>query len=338
MMNLIFRSVENINDGKFLYSILDFLSPLFLLKSEGVSTYTYFGGWRRKAYKAWLRLGYKTAFLKLDLRSAYRFRIKLFIGIVKGELPGAVAAAKHYLQVMNNEDFLSFLCIDSHLKNYVKTLGGYEFECHLNQADEREVLGKSILIGPSVDPRALDICAYDTVIFIKPPTVQLQLSGKRVLVFLNHAWINNELDSIAEWIEKVPSTTLISPASIPSLGVSRHPAFGEILSGPLGASPMGLQRALIVLLSSFIMSRLELAGFDFSLSKCPYNDTYPSRIWKLGGERDVILWSNSVHDFFYNFLLTRILINANEFIHGDVKYLVNTSSEEIAEMFKITYQ
>jgi hypothetical protein len=199
-------------------------------------------------------------------------------------------------------------------------------------------LGKALLIGPGADTANLDLTDFDSIIFIKPPKVKINLEGKIIVVILNNFWIKNKVESIYSWMQDYPQTSLVSPQDMFEIGITEHKAFKSIRNGPNGASPMGLQRALIILTTSFNFSNLELQGFDFSLSEQPYHESYPSGIKELGVEKDVILWSNSIHDFFYNFYLTKAILKRHKNINGHVREITDSNPAAIARMFEAVYR
>ena len=72
---------------------------------------------------------------------------------------------------------------------------------------------------------------------------------------------------------------------------------------------------------------------NLSLSKKPYHESYPSIIETLGDQKDIILWSNSVHDFFYNFYLTKSLLINDSRVESNLLDIVIKTPAMINELF-----
>ena len=338
---MIFRLLaylEEINNGKLLLYIINLFSIWFRINKLQVKDIEKLGVVRARILKAKLRLGYKVNFINVDLISAYKLRIFHFIAISRGVIIGERNDARHYLEVINNSEFLDYINLDSNLLAIMKGYDVFQLPSIDVRSDCSTSLGKALLVGPATDASKLDLTDFDSIIFIKPPKVKLKLDGKIIVVILNNFWIRNKVESIYSWMRDYPQTFLVSPQDMVEIGITEHKAFKSIRNGPNGASPMGLQRALIILITSFNFSNLELQGFDFSLSQRPYDESYPSGIKELGIEKDVILWSNSIHDFFYNFYLTKAILKRHKNISGHVRKITDSNPAAIARTFESIYR
>lgn len=330
--------LEKINNGKLLLFFVEIVSILLRINKLQIEDIEKIGPVRARVLKTRFRLGYKVKFINLDLISAYKLRLFHFIAISRGLMVGNRDDACHYLEVINNSEFLDYIKLDSNLLAIMKGYDVFQLSTINSTSDCSMSLGRALLIGPGEDMANLDLTEFDTIVFIKPPKIKMNLTGKMIVVILNNAWIKNEARSIHSWLQDYPQTCLVSPQDIFEIGISKHKAFQSIRTGPCGASPMGLQRALIILTTSFNFNNLELKGFNFSLSKHSYHESYPSRIKELGVEKDIILLSNSVHDLFYNFYLTKAILKRHKNINGYVRGITDTNPETIATMFETIYK
>jgi len=338
MISRFLAYLEKINNGKLLLYIVNFFSIWFRINKLQVEDIEKLGVVRARILKAKFRLGYKVNFINVDLISAYKLRLLHFIAISRGLMIGDRNDARHYLEVINNSEFLNYIKLDSNLLAIMKGYDVFQLPSIDVTSDCSMSLGKALLIGPGADTANLDLTDFDSIIFIKPPKVKINLEGKIIVVILNNFWIKNKVESIYSWMQDYPQTSLVSPQDMCEIGITEHKAFKSIRNGPNGASPMGLQRALIILTTSFNFSNLELQGFDFSLSEQPYHESYPSGIKELGVEKDVILWSNLIHDFFYNFYLAKAILKRHKNINGHVREITDSNPAAIARMFEAVYR
>lgn len=335
----IFNFIYQICDGKFLFVISGILIKLLNIEDSSIDSLLKLNKFKRRVLKIRFKLGYSINFLNLNLKEAYRFRVKYFIGIFLNIFEGDSDKARHYLETINHEDFISLLNLnqeylllfDDLKKNFKSEKNPY--------IKNRKFIGKTIILGPAVDLSTINISDYETIVFIKPPQNNNFLN-KRIIVILNNIWIREKKESIINWLNQNPNSEVLSPKSIKGTFVKRDRVFDNILTGPDGSSPMGLQRALVIIENKYNFTKLELKGFDFSLSQNPYHKSYPSLLEKLGkgGQKDAILWSNSVHDFIYNILLTRDILSKNSDIKGKVREITQIRIEQVINLFESIYR
>ena len=290
--------LEGFNNGKFLFYAIEIIVFVLRLRQVKLQDVEKLSSINKKILNIRFRLGYKINFLNLNLINAYRFRLFHFACIATGVIKGNSESSKKYLSVMGNSEFLKFLNLDHELTKYIKNIKKNNPFSYCLHSEKKTLIGRSIFIGPSIDVNNVDLENYETLIFIKPPRTDLIPKNKNIIVFLNNSWIKKEIDSIHKWIKDYPHTKFISPQNIKSIGLNKEEFLEDLFVAPHGASPMGLQRALFFIKNKYHFKKLNIIGFNLSLSKRPYHKSYPSIIKTLGAEKDIILWSNSVHDFF----------------------------------------
>ncbi len=339
MFKRIFSFIENINNGRPLYSILSLVSKIFLLNDIDTDRIKTLSSFRKRILSSWLRVGYRVDFLNLNLKSAYKKRILLKLYISMGIIKGDKILADHYLSVINNINLFEYIGLDQKVKDYINLINTFEltkYKCKDNNS-EFDSLGRAVLLGPNIDIKEFNLNEFDTIVFIKPPKIEIDLENKNLIIFLNNAWIKENKKLIIEWDTKFPASIFISPQDIKEINIHKDRIFSKMPKGLFGASPMGLQRALLILKSKFIYQELSICGFDFSLSEEPYHDSYPSIIETLGNQKDIILWSNSVHDFLYNFYLTKIILNNDSRINGSLDDIIKMNPNDLIELFEDIY-
>ena len=331
--NIAINYLENFNNGKFLFFIIELISIILRLRYLKLENVKKLNPLSKKILNIRLRLGYKVNFLNLNLLRAYKFRLFHFVCIAHGAIKGDSESSKKYLSIVGSNEFLEYLNLDNEVATYIKKLQRNNPVTYDTESQEIKIIGKTLLVGPGIDVMGLDISLYDTVIFIKPPKADLVLKNKNIIVMLNNHWIKKELESIHSWLQEHPNTNFISPQDIESIGILKEKLLENLLVAPFGASPMGLQRALFVIKNKYAFEKLTITGFNLSLSKQPYHESYPSIIKTLGVQKDVILWSNAVHDFYYNFYLTRSLLNNDPRIESNLQDITKKNPRDINDLF-----
>jgi hypothetical protein len=325
--------LENFNNGKPLFFIIELVSIIFRLKHVKLEHVEKLSALSKKILNSRLRLGYKVNFLNLNLISAYKLRLFHFACIANGAIKGDSKLSKNYLSVVGSNEFLDYLNLNNEVANYIKKIKKNNPSNWDINPQEKKIIGKTILIGPSIDILSVNLSLYETVIFIKPPKANLILKNKNIIVILNNAWIKKEIDSIYSWLQDHPSTNFISPQDIESIGILKENFLENLLLAPFGVSPMGLQRALFIIKNKYTFEKLTIIGFNLSLSRDPYHESYPSLIKTLGAQKDVILWSNAVHDFYYNFYLTKSLLNNDQRIESNLQAITKKPISYINDLF-----
>jgi hypothetical protein len=294
-------------------------------------------GYREKLLRAELRLGYESNFNRMQLKTAYVYRIKYFIAVYLGMITGDRKKAKLYLDIVSKPDFIDAINLTSELRDVLHALNGNSSALIEINFKNRMPIGRTLVCGPKLDIFRINFAQFDTLVFLKPPPEGLDTHNLRVVIILNNFWVKNRKNSILKWISNNPTSIVISPIDINSVYV-RDPEFNNMPTSLLGVSPMGMQRAIIILEKKFNIQELMLDGFDFSLSRSPYNVSYSSAMSEIfGTQNKAIIHSNKGHDFVFNVLLTREL--ARNFIHikGDVIKLSNKNIGELMNIFHSIY-
>lgn len=325
--------LERFNNGKFLFYAIEIIVFILRLRKVKFTDVEKLSSIKKKILNIRLRLGYKINFLNLNLINAYKFRLFHFACIATGIIKGNSESSKKYLSIIGNSEFLEFLDLEHELTTCIKNIKKNNPISYYFHSKEKKLIGRSIFIGPSIDVDSVDLENYDTLIFIKPPRTNRLPKNKTIIVFLNNSWIKKEIDSVHNWINNYPHTKFISPQNIESAGLSKEKFLENLFVAPYGASPMGLQRSLLFIKNKYDFEKLNVIGFNLSLSKKPYHESYPSIIETLGDQKDIILWSNSVHDFFYNFYLTKSLLINDSRVESNLLDIVIKTPAMINELF-----
>lgn len=333
--NLI-KSLENFKDGYYLLKILYIYCKIFSLNNIGFSEIRALNQVHKKVINLKFRVEYSYYFKRLELKIAYQKKLLHIASIAKGYINGNQSSALEYLKIIKDDSFYDFLEIKKDLLIYLRSLEPYVFS-NISHSNNLINLGKAIIIGPKTSLDAVSLDGFDTIIFLKTPKIRQDIQDRKIVVILNNAWIKYKSASIADWKQSMPHTIFISPQDIEPLGISRHQGFNFMPSSINGASPMGLQRALLIINLNYSFSSLLLSGFDFGLSQMPYHHSYPSLIKDLGEEDQILLKSNAIHDFFYNFQLTKKILDGRNNIHGAILEILNYDAKAVVSEFTNRY-
>jgi hypothetical protein len=325
--------LENYSNGKPLYYFINSLLYLFLIREISFSKAKSINFFLRKLVHIKLKIGYKLCFLNLDLKKAYKFKILHLILIYKRILKGNPEKAYHQLQIFKNDDLLSFLQLNDEVDDFMRFHVEETMFLHEICSEKKSnCLGNVIILGPKENLLNLDISEYDTVVILKTPKFPVQFGSKKNIVMLNNIWIKKEFDRIKNWLTKYDSI-IISPQDIDDLNIKKEKLYELIPTGLFGASPMGLQRALMILSMKYNFKKIFVTGFDFGLSEQQYHHSYPS----VENSKNKVLISNVIHDFLYNFLLTRLIFTDHR-IDGEIRDILNLSVQDLVTLFIKTYK
>jgi hypothetical protein len=260
--------------------------------------------------------GYNYNFQQLDFVRAYNYRIRTLLWLHERGNGSERLAAQRYLSVAGAPDLIDLLRLPSDMASSLAEVSRYKdslFDISVERSKEfREIL----LCGPSLDLDSVDFKGYDYIAFTKPPPEHIEIDGHRLILILNNQWVVRKGMELESWLSRRSPAHIFSIRELSSknaiCGIDKFlPKF------PLSASLMGLQRALLILIAHFSIRRLDVRGFDMSLSTVPYKDWYPSLIREqFGSLREGLLFSNRVHDFLLNFMITRYILERNHCISG----------------------
>ena len=137
-----------------------------------------------------------------------------------------------------------------------------------------------LVVGPNADIEDIKSSVHRTLIVINKITQSSIALGEDVLYVLNMSWGSKNKKLINAAAAKGQIIYLPETGWLSELNEYQNlHEYGSIISSytlsELGVSPMGLQRALIILISGYKFEKLVLRGFDFGLSKYSYKDWYP---------------------------------------------------------------
>ena len=196
-----------------------------------------------------------------------------------------------------------------------RLIGNDDAKMTSDQRDNKGTYNNILLLGPNTNIKGVKNNINDTLIVINKITQSSIELGKDVLYVLNMSWGSKNKVLIEEAAHK--GQTIYLP-EINWLGDLKNHGkiieYGTIVSKytipELGVSPMGLQRALILVLRGYKFEKILLRGFDFGLSKSAYKDWYPSLMRDRNGIENGIKHSYKRHCIRYNFMLTKFLLES----------------------------
>jgi len=144
-------------------------------------------------------------------------------------------------------------------------------------------------------------------------------------------------DELLIWLEKQPGSRVLSPQYVGD-SISPHTSFGAVPRFQFKIGLMGLQRSLVVLKQTFDIGRLEIQGYDFSLSHNAYASWYPSLIRKnYGNQKKGIVISSMYHDLLLNILFVRRFCAENPWVEGLAPEIAKKQVSQLVDTFETTY-
>jgi hypothetical protein len=307
-----YKKLLNYNKMFYIYRVL----YVFLSKSERVS---------RKYFNS----AYQFYFSKGRLIKAYSFKVEQFIKYELGNDETLKEGAKNYLDIVNDQDFIDLLEVNENRKKYLKSrLINNEIIVNKEGGDLNV-----LLIGPAFSSLSnINFDKYDYVVFNKPLiNDNLGVPPEKIIIFLNNQWsIGNFKDKTISWIRNNKFAKIITPNE---LLANRNDVIKFTTSrNYLSASPMGLQRVLYFLLLELNPKNIEVIGYDFQLSKNPYNSWYPSGVAFC---YEAWMHTNMKHDFLFNFLFTKkIKQQFGGRINGAIDPYLEMNAKQIITLFE----
>ena len=281
--------------------VLRFLCKLFSLRSEDLLLEPNLSLFKRRVLRKKLENSYESNFRSLNFKYAYRDKLLLAIAYSRGYFLDYIKESKNYLSVLSSNDLYKFLDLEESIIEELQTIS---LEKIFLENHEKKICKKIVFLGPSSKKSDfLDLKNFDLVVLNKPPKIDLSSFSSKILLITNNVYSLEKADEVINWFKKNPESLIISPQNIEGTTkadkiFSLFPSFG-----PFG-SPMGLQRSLLVLNYYYNFEKIDLRGFNFSLTDQPYKDWYPS-IMKEESEdfKRAIIQTNLRHDLVLNILL-----------------------------------
>lgn len=328
---------DNLNDSKIAYY---FYKLLYTIQQSKVSFLLKFS---KKINQSEIILikyyehGYKYHFLKADLKNAYKYRLEYACYMERYGNITSKLQASNYLNVMNNKSILELINISINTRNY---LLARQQNTSILESKIKYFLPKIknlLFIGPSCDPNLIDSNPYTHICLTKPiPIEQYGIPAEKVILILNNIWAIHKKDIVTKWAKENNKASIFSPISLKISNENRYP-IEKIPQFIFRSGPMGLQRALTILFSQYNIDKINIQGFDFSLSKDPYKPWYPS-LRNGEGFRNIkqsVLFSNMRHDFLLNYLYTKMIYNERpNVITGSLDPFIYDSLDNILAKFE----
>ncbi len=291
-------------------------------------------------------IGYRCYFLKPDLKLAYRLRLEHAIHLEKSSNGETKKNASNYLDIIFNDELISLINLKkediSYLKNRKWNNDIFGFD-----SNKKKKVGKMLFMGPASDPYSIKFEIYDYIVLNKPLLNEdLGINPQKIILVLNN-WFTmlksryeqGEKQQVLDWIKRNKVAKVFSPNH---LGFSNedNEIFQTIPSFPFRSGPMGLQRALTIILHYYDFTRVDLIGYNFSLEHDSYKPWYPSRA-KLIGQGSIIKGNQLAflkHDFLLNVLYTKKLVDlSNNKISGSIDSYINRPISSIISLYEKIY-
>ena len=260
---------------------------------------------RRKYYEQ----SYRYFFINGDFHHAYGQRITraVDIEIERGEYS---IQASNYLDIVWSAECEGLFALSRFAEQYLKERHTELniFSKILSQKNRMQV-EKILFFGPSANLSSLNNLRYEIICFNKPVDLKsLEINPKNVILILNNIWSIQKKIHVLDWLEKYPEVTVFSPNDLSNEWLA-SPSFSIIPKYPFECGPMGLQRALTVVLNEYNPNEVEIFGFNFQLASDSYKEWYPSLHLEEGFHSipELIIHANLNHDFLLNYCYTRRL-------------------------------
>ncbi len=292
---------------------------------------------QEKVFRKYHDIGYKYYFQKADLKKAYKFRIEYVCAMEMNGDPLSKFLASNYLNIVNSRSTIALIDLSADAREYLFAREQNLQLLNKNKSDVLPKIDNLLLFGPAADPESIDFHIYSHLCFTKPvPIEKYGVPASKTILVLNNIWSIHKKNIVISWAEANPEATIFSPNRL-DVTNENNKAFELIPKFPFRSSPMGLQRALTILLNQYHISKINVQGFDFSLSDDPYKPWYPS-LRSGEGFRNVtqaVLHSNMNHDFLLNYLYTKLINELHpEVITGSLDPHLNDTTEHILTKFE----
>ncbi len=266
------------------------------------------------------KIGYENSFYMLNLKDAYRFRVYHLLHIVYGDLPGDIESSKRYLHILSELDFYKWLELNDETIRKIENCTDYYRNKEIkngNKEKNKESIGRVLIIGPLCDVENIDLTNFNTLVFLKIPPVNLNISEFKVIIVLNNQWIAEKKDIFLKWHSFNQDSYIFSPVDIYP-NILRDSAYNSIPLFPF-SSLMGLQRVLALLDIKFNYDMLHINGFNFYMSHTCYLPWYPlmSKAESISESSKSLVRACCLHDLAMNLLYVRKFAKHKCNIFGD---------------------
>lgn len=241
------------------------------------------------------------------MKKAYKYRIKNVINIERNSIGENQKQASNYLDILIDDELIDAISLGSEDKTYLKerlvksifNFGIYEGLVNM----------KILMLGPGYSGKnIINIDEYDYIVLNKPLLDKVfEIPSNKIIIILNNQWsIGKFKEKTKEWIENNDYAMIFTQNN---LSIKKNNIYIRNSDTQyLNASPMGLQRAISILISELNPKEIEVVGYDFQLSSKPYHNWYPSGISSFF-ESFYKAWAytNEKHDFLFNFMYVKKL-------------------------------
>tara|TARA_A100001015_G_C15001490_1_gene718699 strand:- start:734 stop:1744 length:1011 start_codon:yes stop_codon:yes gene_type:complete len=295
---------EKVYDGKLFYFLLKILIFLLELNKSFLYELSQAKIFRIRASIRILKLNYKINFKKLNFKEAYRSKIEFILASYDQPDLFSRESLDNYLSIINQKDFLEALEIK---KEEINQINSHSKEIDFPFLKNKIDLNNILYIGPASKEEDLKLLnSFDLIVFNKPLNQKVEIDSAKIMMVLNNIFSIEKKKEILKWLEANQNAKIVSPQNI-SEDLKADPFFNLLPTFPECSSLMGLQRSLLAINYFYNYQKLEIKGFDFSLSQKPYNDWYPSimRDSKKNDFSSRIIQSNFEHDLAFNILFVR---------------------------------
>lgn len=287
-------------------------------------------------FRKYRDLGYRHHFKIGKLREAYGHRIT-YAATIEQDGQDFDGGAGRYLDLTWSEEWADLFPVEPDIRGYLKRRQrGPELFPRFQPGAHARGVGRVLMIGPAGDPSTTPAHDFNRICFTKP--VDLAAYGLRadqVILVLNNVWSMHKRDVVVDWIHKNEGAIVFSPndLQIDYDVIGDYSVIPEFRFG----SPMGLQRALTLILTHLAPEAIEVEGFDFSLSPTPYRNWYPNLRDDFGfrNVRETVLYSSLGHDFLLNFLyIKRLKQMLGPNLSGGIDRYLQIGVGEVLELFR----
>jgi len=274
-------------------------------------------------------------FLLPDLHTAYKKKIVYLIEQDK-IYNGSNRYCRNYLEILNDSAMHEYLDLNINHRSYFESNIVFEGFQTINK---KKKIKNLLIFGPSHDLNSsLNLLSDDSIVLLKPVDLDEKYNHYNKIVILNNAWSIGRYKTITiDWIEKNSNALIISPHKM-DIKSKNIIVFDEkkILTAGTYGSPMGLQRATLILCTLFEFDSLKLLGFNFQLEETTYLDWYPSKIKEVFGSfKEGLIISNYKHDFLYNIMyLKKIKNDLNMNISGGIDYYLDLPINDLVSLYE----
>lgn len=276
---------------------------------------------------------YEYHFLCGDLIKAVSSRLMQMILYEKSSNKQKKEGAKNYLDIMHDDSLLDIIEVNASIKTYLSNRPIMDNMFKSCEANNLNVL----FLGPAFSPSTyINFSNYDYIVLNKPPIKQgLKIPKKKIIIILNNQWSSGVfLGKTIQWINNNEFSKIFSPND---LGCSNKNIieYDDIFNFGL-ASPMGLQRALFLILKYINPQNIDIHGYDFQLSENPYQSWYPSGITYFYKDYNSgWLDSNMRHDFLFNFMFVKkINQQLRHTINGSILPYLQMNLKDLVQLFE----